>query len=121
MATTGRKRKSANGADTASIEAQIAEIRKDVAGLADAIGEYRSRKLRSYRAAASNAPGYVMASARGALRATGSELSEVDSRMKRNVANRPYETIGLALGIGVAAGLLFAARSTAFYAPHDKE
>jgi ElaB/YqjD/DUF883 family membrane-anchored ribosome-binding protein len=88
------------------IRAQIDQLRADIGHLADALGRRGARKVGGYQQSARGFADDLVGTTRAALNATRSELTAVDGRARRQVALRPYETIGLAVGIGLAAGFL---------------
>jgi ElaB/YqjD/DUF883 family membrane-anchored ribosome-binding protein len=92
--------------DQDDISAQIDQLRADIGNLADAIGRRGARKVGGYQSSARGYADDLVGTTRAALEATRSELTAAEGRARRHVARRPFETIGLAIGIGLAAGFL---------------
>lgn len=106
MAAERAKTLSGSDAYADSLQSRIAEIRDDIASLTDAVNRYGADRAGSYGKAAKSASDDLVAAARRVLHVAGSELSATDSMVKRRVASRPYEVIGLAVCAGLALGFL---------------
>ncbi|SON56155.1 hypothetical protein HDIA_2614 [Hartmannibacter diazotrophicus] len=109
MATTTQQT-GKNGTAAASaedIEAQITQLREDIAALTRSVGNFGAAKADGYKAKVNSAASDAMAASQTAVNALRAELEGAEKTVIDQVRAKPLQAIGIA----AAAGFLLAVLS----------
>ena len=93
-------------ASTEEIQAQLAALRADVAGLTKAMGDYGRAQGANLRDAASETAATAQARAQQQLTDAEAQLKSAYSSAEASVRENPAMALGLAAGVGFLVGLL---------------
>ncbi|MGE0845805.1 MAG: YqjD family protein [Flavobacteriaceae bacterium] len=106
-ATAAAKRRGNGSPVSASdIEAQIAQIRGDIAELGKVVSAYGTGKAKEMKGRADAASSDIADSSREALASLRSEFEALESDLRARVREKPVQALGIAAGIGFLVALL---------------
>lgn len=95
-------------ADTATtdIEAQLKQLRDDLANLASTVAAAGSDKADGYKARVGEMASNVKDASVTALQNLREELKGLEGKMEAHVRDRPVQSVGIAIAAGFALALL---------------
>lgn len=107
MATSSSaKEKTGEGVLTSDIQAEIAQLTKDVAGLAQSISALGKARISDLQDTASAIPDDIHAASRQALKDLRRELNGLEAKIGTQVKEHPLQSLLLAAGFGALLSLL---------------
>lgn len=111
MATTAavtRKNNNGNSSEVRAtdVEAQIDQIRQDIASLTKTVAAYGSGKAGKFVGQAEKASADLAKVSQSALKTVRDEMISAEKGLETHVRNKPIQSIGIAAGIGFLIALM---------------
>jgi len=88
------------------LEAQIAELKREIASLTKGIAAFGSAKVDDYKAGAEKLASDAIAASVRAMEDARDEAVSLERDFERHVRAKPLQSIGIAVGVGFLAALL---------------
>jgi len=88
------------------LEAQITELRREIASLTKNIAAFGQAKADEYRSGIEGLASDAVHASLNALHSARDEAASLEESFEEHVRARPLQSIGIALGVGFLAALL---------------
>lgn len=95
-----------NTVSSDDIEAQLAQLRDDVASLAETLATFGAERAQSYKRRAGALAEDAAEMSRDAVRTAKAEFNEMERSLEESIRSKPLQAVGIAAGIGFVAALL---------------
>lgn len=101
-ATATRKKITGNASEVhaSDVEAQIGQIREDIANLTKTVGAYGTSKAGKVAGQAEQAGLDLAEASHSALENVRDEVKSVEKDLEAQVRNKPLQAVGIAAGVG---------------------
>ena len=96
----------ANAPSAEDLEAQVAELRREIASLTKNIAAFGQSKAEEYRSGIEGMAADAVHASLNALNSAREEAASLEESFEEHVRARPLQSIGIALGVGFLAALL---------------
>jgi ElaB/YqjD/DUF883 family membrane-anchored ribosome-binding protein len=106
MAITSKIEAKETAPTVEDIEAQLAELRREISALTKNLAAYGSAKVDDYRAGVDKLAADTVNASLNAINAAKDEAMSLEDAFEQKVRARPLQSIGIALGVGFLAALL---------------
>jgi ElaB/YqjD/DUF883 family membrane-anchored ribosome-binding protein len=95
-----------DAASMEDIEAQLAELRKEISGLTKSLASFGAAKVDDYRAGVDQLAADAMDASLNAFNNAKQGAISLEESFEDHVRARPLQSVGIALGVGFLAALL---------------
>lgn len=100
MATTAASKTEKANTSSADVEAQIAQVRDDIATLAKSIASLGATKKSELKMDARRRLDSISAASDDALKSLNRQIGAIEKEISGHVRERPLQTLGIAAGVG---------------------